>query len=153
MRRSASTSQHGTEAEPDTFALGSTIVAVRFESMAKEEARLRAQENNLRVKAETARKEAENNLQEAEHQKHREQMLGCSGGIGRWHRWDERQRIIGAEKLEGAVAERVEFGMVVVVIAQSNPRHCLSRRVQTLCSSRRSARSSDAPLPPQTRGT
>jgi len=27
MRRSASTSQHGTEVEPDTFAFGSTIVA------------------------------------------------------------------------------------------------------------------------------
>ena len=27
MRRSASTSQHGTEVEPDTFAFGLTIVA------------------------------------------------------------------------------------------------------------------------------
>jgi serine/threonine-protein kinase len=58
------------------LAVGSTIVALRFENMAKEEARLRTQESELRLladeardKAETARQEAENNLQEARRQK------------------------------------------------------------------------------------
>jgi serine/threonine-protein kinase len=58
------------------LAVGSTIVALRFENMAQEESRLRVQESNLRlladqarVKAEKAQQEAESNLQEARHQK------------------------------------------------------------------------------------
>ena len=58
------------------LAIGSTIVAIRFESQAKEEKRLRDKENMLRQiadkerdKAEDARKEAETNLGEAQRQK------------------------------------------------------------------------------------
>jgi serine/threonine-protein kinase len=57
-------------------AVGSTVVALRFEKMANEESRLRDKENKLRLladearsKAEDARKEAENNLEEARRQK------------------------------------------------------------------------------------
>jgi serine/threonine-protein kinase len=58
------------------LAVGSTIVAVRFESMAQEESRLRNKESMLRQiadqerdKAEDARKEAVTNLAEAQRQK------------------------------------------------------------------------------------
>src|SRR5262249_34138568 len=58
------------------LAIGSTIVAVRFEHMAQQESQLRAGESHqrlladqARIKAEDARKEAEINLQEAERQK------------------------------------------------------------------------------------
>jgi serine/threonine-protein kinase len=60
------------------LAIGSSVVAVRFEGMAKEEHRLRNKETMLRqiadesrTKAEDARKEAETNLAEAQIQKQR----------------------------------------------------------------------------------
>jgi eukaryotic-like serine/threonine-protein kinase len=51
------------------LALGSTVVALRFQSMAKEENRLRIKESQLRETADTNRQRAEDNLLEAQRQK------------------------------------------------------------------------------------